>query len=117
MSPDAGSSRPRRSERGWKAFQFCLVVFGLALLFELIGLLSSSPCRYPGNPTSIALLGAATLSLFAGGITSLLIAHTRPRTTYRDTARSLGIGAIVLGVISVPVNGVMIALSGALGCG
>ena len=81
-------------------------------ILELIGFLVwLSGCQ--GTGVANLLLVCATVGLIAGGIAALVVGSTRSSNRdVRRRARTLGIVAIVLGVISVPINVVAVGLTG-----
>jgi len=79
---------------------------------EVVGLFSAfgSCVSYGFND---GLLIAITIALFAGGISTLILAASSATgSPRRAVARRLGIVAVVMAVASVPVNAFLVLLSG-----
>jgi hypothetical protein len=86
-------------------------------IFELVGVVTAlSSCSSIG--ASDVLLIAITFAFLAGGVTALILASRFGATpSDRSLARKLGIAAIVLAVVSVPINAFVVLLSGFCGIG
>lgn len=84
---------------------------GLPILEVILALAGLGSCN--GYAVMDVLLAAITIGLAAGGITTLVFASKGASgSRQRVTARRLGIVAIVMAVVSVPINGFLILLSG-----
>ena len=79
---------------------FCLLAEGVGFLTWLSG------CA--GYGLSDLLLLVATVGLAAGGVTSLILASRATPVA----GRGIGIAAVVCAAVSIPINFVLIGLSG-----
>lgn len=81
-------------------------------IFEVVGVASAlSSCH--GIGAMDILLIVVTLAFLASGVTALILASRFGATPPdRSRARKLGIAAIVLAVVSVPINAFVVLLSG-----
>jgi hypothetical protein len=81
-------------------------------IFEVIGVASAlSGCN--SFVAMDVLLIAVTFAFLACGVTALILASSFGASQPdRSMARKLGIAAIVLAVVSVPINGFVVLLSG-----
>ncbi len=81
-------------------------------ILEVIGVISAlGSCS--GIGAIDTLLIAITVGLTAGAISTLVLAsRTGATSRQRATARRLGIVAVVMAVVSLPINAFVILLSG-----